>query len=70
MKPRHTVQLTLKGLLPMGSVNWADLLAPAGEELHRANLSCITSWLRKRALAWGGSGQGLLWTEGYQGLLK
>jgi hypothetical protein len=54
----------------MGSVNWADLLAPAGEELHRANLSCITSWLRKRALAWGGSGQGLLWTEGYQGLLK
>lgn len=54
----------------MGSVNLAGFLAPAGEELHRADLSCITSWLRKRALAWSVSGQGLPRTEGHQGLLK
>lgn len=57
-------QSSLKGFPPTGSVNLAGLLAPAGD------LSCTSSWLRKRALAWAGGEQWLPWTEGYQGLLK
>lgn len=37
-KPRHTVQLILKGFLPMGNVILAGLLTPAVEEKHRSRL--------------------------------